>query len=222
MSCLNLKIWKARLWLLTKAMIRRLALLIAEGLISQRLQIVIIGITYGALIVRNLNIHGKNVGNFMGNSFKEDKERDSYFFDQFLIDPPKVTSPVPVPFASPFASELESAPIDLVTELKLSPTKPAENRMTGKAYSRKKAAIPRLIQVQESKSASRNEVTVSPPPLQTEYELLIAIRKGMRECTKYPLHPLSHVSIKNCLGPIRVFFQVEQYPYSYYSIQGFI
>ena len=131
-----------------------------------------------------------------GNSFKEDKERDSYFFDQFLIDPPKVTSPVPVPSTSPFASELESAPIDLVTELKLSPTKPAENRMTGKAYSRKKAAIPRLIQVQESKSASRNEVTVSPPPLQTEYELLIAIRKGMRECTKYPLHPLSHVSIK--------------------------
>ena len=46
-------------------MIRRLALLITKGLIGQRLQIVIIGITYGGLIVRNLDIRGKNVGNFM-------------------------------------------------------------------------------------------------------------------------------------------------------------
>ena len=64
-SCLNLRIWKTQLWLRTKAMIKRLALLITKGLISQGLQIVITRITYGALTVRNLDIHGKNVGNFM-------------------------------------------------------------------------------------------------------------------------------------------------------------
>ena len=54
-----------QLWSLTKVMIRRLALLITKGLIDQRLQTVIILITYGALTVRNLDIHEKNVGNFM-------------------------------------------------------------------------------------------------------------------------------------------------------------
>ena len=64
-SCLNLRIWKAWLWLPTKAMIRRLALLITKGPIGQRLQTVITEITYAALTVRNLDIHGKNVENFM-------------------------------------------------------------------------------------------------------------------------------------------------------------
>ena len=67
--------------------------------------------------------------------------------------------------------------------------------MTGKVYSRMKVLVPRLIQVQESESAFGNAVTASHPPLQTEseLELPIAIRKGMRECTKCPLYPLSHV-----------------------------
>ena len=43
----------------------RLALLITKGLIGQRLQTVITGITYGALTVKNLDTHKKNVGNFM-------------------------------------------------------------------------------------------------------------------------------------------------------------
>ena len=51
--------------MLTRVVIRRLTLLMTEGLISQGLQTMIIGITYGALIVRRLDMHGKNVGNFM-------------------------------------------------------------------------------------------------------------------------------------------------------------
>ena len=43
----------------------RLALLITKGFIGQRLQTVITGITYGALTVKNLDTHKKNVGNFM-------------------------------------------------------------------------------------------------------------------------------------------------------------
>ena len=64
---MNLRIWKAQLWLLTKAMIIRLALRITKGLISQRLQTVITRTTYGALTVKNLDIHKKNVGNFTVN-----------------------------------------------------------------------------------------------------------------------------------------------------------
>ena len=93
----------------------------------------------------------------MEDSIKEDNHRDSYFIDPFLIDPPKVSDSVFVPsFSEPKSSSIEPTP---------------KNQMTRKVYSRKKVAIPRLIQVQESKSASRNEVTVSHPPLQTELEL---------------------------------------------------
>ena len=62
--------------------------------------------------------------------------------------------------------------------------------MTGKVYLRKKVAVPRLIQVQESQPASRKEVTISHLPLQTEseLELPIAIRKGMKQCTKRSLY----------------------------------
>ena len=78
-------------------------------------------------------------------------------------------------------------------------------------HSRKKVAFPRLIQIQESKPASRNEVTVSHPSLQTKSELQsekpidqnlpIVIRKGMRECTKRSLYPLSHVVSFRKLSP---------------------
>ena len=92
----------------------------------------------------------------MDDSIKEDNHRDSYFIDPFLIDPPKVSDSIFVPSSEPESSSIELAP---------------KNQMTSKVYSRKKVAIPRLIQVQESKSASRNEATVSHPPLQTELEL---------------------------------------------------
>ena len=67
--------------------------------------------------------------------------------------------------------------------------------MTSKVYSRKKVAVPRLIQVQESEPTSGNEVTIShlPSQIESELELPIAIRKGTRECTKRSLYPLSHV-----------------------------
>ena len=81
-----------------------------------------------------------------------------------------------------------------------------ENRMTDKVYSRKKVVVPQLIQVQESEPTSKNEVIVFCLPLQTESKLQfekpidqnlpIAIRKGMRECAKCPLYPLSHVSFE--------------------------
>ena len=83
--------------------------------------------------------------------------------------------------------------------------------MTRKVYLRKKVAIPRLIQVQEFEPTFGNEVTISHPPLQTELELQfekpidqnlsIVIRKGMRECTKHPLYPLSHVVSFKKLSP---------------------
>ena len=62
---MNLKFWKAWLWFPTWKVIRRQTLLIIKGLIDQGFQIVIIGITYGALIANRQNIHGRNVGNSM-------------------------------------------------------------------------------------------------------------------------------------------------------------
>ena len=89
--------------------------------------------------------------------------------------------------------------------------------MTGKVYLRNKVAVSRLIQVQESELASENEVTISHPPLQTDsklqstkpldHNLLIALKKGTRECTKHPLYPIMCHS-KSCIHPIRVFLQV--------------
>ena len=134
------------------------------------------------------------------NSFKEDKDQDSYFIDiinLFLIDPPKVTSPIPVPSASKLAFEPIFEP---VPEPKSSPTVPVENRMTSKVYSRKKVAVLRLIQVQEFEPTSRNEVTISLPLLQTESKLPIAIRKETRECINRPLYPLSHVVIQKVVS----------------------
>ena len=71
------------------------------------------------------------------NSIKEDKGQDSYLIDPFLIDPPKVSSlvfdSVSIPqFSKPKPSSLELAP---------------KNQMTSKVYSRKKVAVPKLIQV---------------------------------------------------------------------------
>ena len=81
---------------------------------------------------------------------------------------------------------------------------------------RKKVAIPQLIQVQESELTSKNEVTVSHPPLQTKSKLQfekpidqnlpIAIKEGMRECTKCLLYPLSHVVSFEKLSPSIIAF----------------
>ena len=72
-------------------------------------------------------LHGEN-------SIEEEKDRDSCFINPFFIDFPKVSDPIFVPS---------------ISEHKLSSIKPApKNQMTGKVYSRKKVAIPRLIQVQ--------------------------------------------------------------------------
>ena len=88
-----------------------------------------------------------------------------------------------------------------------------DNTRYTQVYSRKKAPIPEPVQLQKSDSNSgnevtesdpnsRNEVIASNPILQTESEfhtvskidqdLPIAIRKGTRECTKYPQYPISH------------------------------
>ncbi|KAL6335499.1 hypothetical protein AAG906_029742 [Vitis piasezkii] len=64
-SCLNPRIWKAQLWLLTKGVIKRLAILITKRLIDQELQTVKKGITYGALTTKSLDIHRRNARNFM-------------------------------------------------------------------------------------------------------------------------------------------------------------
>ena len=64
-SCLNPRLWKAQLWLLTKGVIKRLAILITKRLIEQELQTVKKGITYGALTTKSLDIHGRSAKNFM-------------------------------------------------------------------------------------------------------------------------------------------------------------
>ncbi|RVW34528.1 hypothetical protein CK203_096477 [Vitis vinifera] len=88
------------------------------------------------------------------NFIKEDKDRDSYFIDPFLIDPLKVSSPILVPSFS----ELKLTPIEPIFEPESSPIKTApKNRMTGKVYSRKKATFPQLIQVQGSEPTFGNE-----------------------------------------------------------------
>ena len=66
-------------------------------------------------------------------SIEEDKDRDLFFIDPFLIDPPKVSNPISRP-SSKFEPSIEPTP---------------KNRMTSKAYSRKKVAVPLLIQVQD-------------------------------------------------------------------------
>ncbi|RVX16318.1 Retrovirus-related Pol polyprotein from transposon TNT 1-94 [Vitis vinifera] len=91
-----------------------------------------------------------------------------------------------------------------------------------KVYLREKAILEQK-QVQESNSDPRNEITVrSDPPLYTqpsetsidstdnlELDLLIAVRKGTRECTNRPLYPLSHyVSLKH-LSPAHKNFIVS-------------
>ena len=114
------------------------------------------------------------------------------------------------PVFVPYFSKPESLP--------LKPT--PKNRMTSKVYLRKKVTIPKLIQAQKSEPPSRNEVIVSHPSSQTESKLQskksidqnhpIAIRKGMKECTKCPLYPLSHVvSFKKLSPSHRVFSQVR-------------
>ena len=84
-------------------------------------------------------------------------------------------------------------------------------------------AIPEPKQVQESDSDPRNEIMVrSNPPLHTkpsetsidstnniDLNLLIAVRKGTRECTNQPLYPLSYyVSLKH-LSPAHKNFIVS-------------
>ena len=146
------------------------------------------------------------------NSIKEDKDQDSYLIDLFLVYPPKVVGLVSIPSISEpelsslvdLISEPElSSFVDPILELELSFVDPSpepvsspihptpENRMTGKVYLRKKAIVPRLIQVQEFEPASRNEITVSHPPLPTESKFPISIRKGTKECTKLPLYDVS-------------------------------
>ena len=66
-------------------------------------------------------------------------------------------------------------------------------------YSRKKATIIELVQVQESESTTSYEVndafspTISPDFIYiSDLNLPIAIRKGTRTCTQHLLYPLSH------------------------------
>ena len=66
-------------------------------------------------------------------------------------------------------------------------------------YSRKKATITELVQVQESESTTSYEVNdtfspkISPDFIDiSDLNLPIAIRKGIRTCSQHLLYPLSH------------------------------
>ena len=91
------------------------------------------------------------------NSIKEDKDWDSCFIDPFLIELPKVSDPVSIPsFSEP------KSPIEPIVVRK--------DWMIGKVCWRKKVVVSGLIQVQESEPTSKNELTISHPPLQTQSE----------------------------------------------------
>ena len=108
--------------------------------------------------------------------------------------PPIVSEPISLPsFSEPKSSVLSLKPtIEQTSE----PMVALKDRMTGKMFLRKKAIVFRLMQVQESKLTPGNEGTTSYPPLQTESKLhfektidqnlLIAIKKGTKECMKHP------------------------------------
>ncbi|RVW36452.1 hypothetical protein CK203_074760 [Vitis vinifera] len=85
------------------------------------------------------------------NSIEEDKEQDYCFIDFFLIDsinPPKVFNLVSIPLIDRINPSKVSDPIFVPSsEFKSSIEPTPENQMIGKVYSRKKAAIPQLIQV---------------------------------------------------------------------------
>ena len=101
------------------------------------------------------------------------KDRDSCFIDPFFI--PKVFDPVSISLIDRIDPLKVFNPISVPSfesvspKLSIEPT--LENKMIGKVYSRKKVAVFRLIQVQESESTFGNEVIVFHPPLQTELEL---------------------------------------------------
>lgn len=113
----------------------------------------------------------------------------------------------PLDFPSILAREVEPKSS---SEPPPNPTNVIENfPRFSKEYSRRKT-VPELTQVQESHSESRNEIMVRsdlPLPTQsveisidttTPVELPIVVRKGIRECTKRLLYPLSHyVSLKH-------------------------
>ena len=71
------------------------------------------------------------------NSINENKDRDSYFIDPFLIDPSKVSGPVSNIIFVPSFSEPELSSFGLAPE----------NWMTDIVYSRKQVVVYRLLQV---------------------------------------------------------------------------
>ena len=144
----------------------------------------------------------------------------SYFIDPFLIDFFKVSDPVFVPFIDPIDPPKM---FDLLFVPSYEPESSIElalgNQMTDKVYSRKKVAVPQLMQVQESKPTSGNELIVPHPLLQTELELqserpmikTFPLPLGRERgnalnvlCIHFPMWCHS----KNSLNPIRVFLQV--------------
>ena len=125
---------------------------------------------------------------------KKIRIRSPFSLIPFSLTPPIVSEPISLPsFSEPESSVLSLKPtIEQTSEPVVAP----KDRMTGKMFLRKKAIVFRLMQVQESKLTPGNEGTVSYPPLQTESKLhfertidqnlLIAIRKGTKECIKHP------------------------------------
>ena len=90
----------------------------------------------------------------------------------------------------------------LLNQLELVPENPKsapENVRFDKVFLRKKTVVPESVQVQDFNPNSENEVTISNPSLQSEshvnnddQNLLITVRKEIRECTNRPLYPLTH------------------------------
>ena len=87
--------------------------------------------------------------------------------------------------------------------------------MTGKVYSRKKVAIPKLIQVQEFEPAFENEVTVSHPSSQTQ-----SILQSKISIDQISLLP-SGIEQGNALNALCIYFPMLCHSKSLHPIRDF-
>ena len=140
---------------------------------------------------------------------------DTDIEDLFLIDlPPSMSKPSQ---SQSFVSKSEHSQSSKPTST--NPKSPPSGKQVPSStrptlvYSRKKATIIELVQVQELELTTSCKVNDSSSPKISndsvdinDLNLPIAVTKGTRTCTQHPLYPLSHfMSYENCHHLIKIF-----------------
>ena len=144
---------------------------------------------------------------------------DTNIGDFFLLDLPqsiyKPSQSQSQSSASELVSKHSQIPESTSPNLRNPPSRkqvPSSTRPT-LVYSRKKATIIELVQVQELELTTSCKVNDSSSPKISndsvdinDLNLPIAVTKGTRTCTQHPLYPLSHfMSYENCHHLIKIF-----------------